>query len=172
MAPQDSFGREVGYSAEQNPYAAPQSVSPGMMEQYAPGSRVVAVSRWLRFANLLIDEIAIFAFSWIIGFSIAFGAAMLQMPGIVEGMQNASTLIGIVLMVLYYLLFEAATSRTVGKMVTGTKVVNADGGKPTFGQIAGRSVARLIPFEPFSVLLTGSRCGWHDSLPGTYVVKS
>lgn len=71
---------------------------------------------------------------------------------------------------IYYVVMEGAFSRTVGKMCTGTIVVNEQGDRPSFGQIFTRSISRYIPFEPFSCLGRESR-GWHDSIAGTYVVK-
>lgn len=79
---------------------------------------------------------------------------------------------GLLAVVFYYILMEAVFQRTLGKLVTGTIVVTTDGGQPSFGQVVGRSFARLIPFEPFS-FLGGNPCkGWHDKLSGTLVIKS
>ena len=72
---------------------------------------------------------------------------------------------------LYYAISECLTGRTIGKLITGTKVVDADGNKPSFGKALGRSLCRHIPFEPFSVLSSDAR-GWHDSIPKTWVVRS
>ena len=80
-------------------------------------------------------------------------------------------MLGIPIALAYYLVSEATTARTLGKLVTGTKVVNEHGGKPTFGQYLGRTFARFIPFEAFSFFGTPTR-GWHDSLPRTYVIKA
>jgi uncharacterized RDD family membrane protein YckC len=55
-------------------------------------------------------------------------------------------------------------------LITGCKVVNEKGGRPSFGQILGRTFARLIPFEAFSFLGTTGR-GLHDSVAKTFVVK-
>ena len=68
------------------------------------------------------------------------------------------------------IIVEGATGRTLGKLVTGTRVVNAAGGTPSFKQILGRSLARFIPFEAFSFLGDDGR-GWHDSIPDTYVIR-
>ena len=59
-------------------------------------------------------------------------------------------------MVGYYVILEASFGWTIGKLVTGTRVVRFDGDKPHFPQILGRTFARFIPFEPFSVLFGGS----------------
>ncbi|MEM6265057.1 MAG: RDD family protein, partial [Bacteroidota bacterium] len=66
--------------------------------------------------------------------------------------------------------FEAAFGKTPGKFVTKTQVVNKDGGKPTPGQLIGRTFARFIPFDAFS-FLASNPVGWHDSLSKTRVVK-
>ncbi len=79
-------------------------------------------------------------------------------------------LIGTLLLFCYYMAFEGLFSRTIGKFVTGTIVVDESGFPPSFGQLLGRTLARFIPFEPFSFLGSRTR-GWHDSLSGTYVVR-
>lgn len=74
----------------------------------------------------------------------------------------------------YYFLFEGISGRTVGKYLTGTKVVSEDGGKASFGQVVGRTFCRLIPFEIFSFLLFDDKSRpvfWHDSFPKTRVVE-
>lgn len=80
-------------------------------------------------------------------------------------------LLGFVITIGHYKLMEAAFSRTIGKTLTGTKVMDERGKKPSLGKILGRTFCRIIPFEAFSFLAADGR-GWHDSIPGTYVVKS
>jgi uncharacterized RDD family membrane protein YckC len=60
-------------------------------------------------------------------------------------------------------------ARTVGKFITQTIVVDEHGEKPHHETILIRSLCRLIPFNPFSVLFLGR--GWHDSISKTYVVN-
>jgi uncharacterized RDD family membrane protein YckC len=72
---------------------------------------------------------------------------------------------------LYYLGFEVAFGATPGKMLTGTRVVTESGGRPSLGQILGRTCARFIPFEPLS-FFGKEAFGWHDSLSHTRVVRS
>ena len=71
----------------------------------------------------------------------------------------------------YYIVFEAAFGWTFAKLITGTRVIRVDGTKPKVPQILGRTLARFIPFEPFSVLFSDSKLGWHDSLSNTRVVS-
>ena len=79
-----------------------------------------------------------------------------------------STLIATGILLGYYLFFESLWSRTPGKWMLGTKVESASGGRPSFGQVLGRTLCRLIPFEPLSLL--GKGVGWHDTIPKTRVV--
>ena len=69
---------------------------------------------------------------------------------------------------VYYFIFETIFQRTPAKFLSGTKVVNQDLKKPGIVSMAIRTLARFIPFEPFSIF---SKKGlWHDSLSKTYVI--
>jgi len=149
-----------------NPYSPPSG------QQHQPvdsvPSAVVPAGQGARFANFIIDYIVQFAFG------LAFGFAAVEIGGeaglaFIESVPGL--LIGIPVLLAYYFVLEATTSKTLGKLITGTKVVNEDGGKPTVGQIAGRTFCRLIPFEAFSFFGTPTR-GWHDRIPKTFVVKT
>lgn len=76
----------------------------------------------------------------------------------------------LVVMLLYYLLLESLTYKTVAKYITKTKVVNKEGGNPTFLQIVLRTLFRII--VPLDVLtyIFGSK-GWHDKFSSTEVIK-
>lgn len=149
--------------ATHNPYEVPQSDLELRPESTEPSP---AYSN-RRFFNAVIDGFAILFMALVIGIvggiigGDAFVDLMDKIPNLVFGM---------FLHLLYYLPFEATTGRTIGKYITGTKVVDADGLKPSVGQIVGRTFARFIPFEIFSFLGTYPR-GWHDKLSGTYVVR-
>lgn len=108
------------------------------------------------------------------GLSFAIGIALVAVAG-EKGLELLDEPIGTLLsfasFVFYYFVMELVFGRTVGKIVTGTKVVRADGSRPSAGQIIGRTLSRIIPFEAFSFF--SSPCvGWHDSLSGTRVVKT
>ena len=70
----------------------------------------------------------------------------------------------------YYLVFEATTGQTLGKILTKTKVVLKDGSKPSFFKIFMRSFWRIIPLDSFSYLF-GSEIGLHDLLSSTRLSK-
>ncbi len=70
---------------------------------------------------------------------------------------------------LYYFFFEAFTNQTPGKMITKTRVVDAEGNKPPLKKILIRSLLRLVYLDVFSFLFGSS--GLHDELSGTAVIS-
>lgn len=128
-----------------------------------------------RFVNYLID----YAFTYILGY--AFGLFWVVVADVLDSfeitgfrfwMYNLGQIewfvVGVLLTLLYYILIEGVFGVSLGKLVTGTVVVNENGKKPDFKTIIKRNLCRCIPFEAFSFL--GSR-GWHDSISDTYVVE-
>ncbi|MCB0630326.1 MAG: RDD family protein [Saprospiraceae bacterium] len=121
-----------------------------------------------RLANYMLDRIGVYIVLVIIVFIFEGGNSILGVQGTV--MSSISVLAMLLAIPGYWIGFEYAFGKTPAKFLTKTRVVDANGNKPSFGAIVGRTFARLIPFEPFSFL--GSRpVGWHDSLSGTRVVQ-
>lgn len=162
-----------------NPYTSPVSEPlPASVVPQAAGELPIA-SQGKRFLNLLIDNAVTYVLSMMVGFvvGVIYGIRAAMSGGGVTAddeftMQIIGTLVGLLVTIGYYLAMEALFQRTVAKWITGTCVVSAQGGRPSFGQIVGRSFARLIPFEPFSFLGRQQPVGWHDSLSGTRVVRT
>ncbi|MEO1515891.1 MAG: RDD family protein [Bacteroidota bacterium] len=78
-----------------------------------------------------------------------------------------SIIIGYYTICEYY--FEG---KTIGKLITQTRVVSCDGKPLLFRQVLLRSIARFLPFETISVLLgQQSKGGWHDQISKTMVVE-
>ncbi len=149
-----------------NPYAAPQTL-PDEPPEVVADHPLVPAGQGSRLVNYFIDTIGQ------IGLAVGIGVLAVLIGGeeaITALEETPDIVLGLPIFFAYYLLLEGTTSRTLGKWVTGTKVVNEDGGRPTTGQIIGRTLARLIPLEAFSFLGRSAR-GWHDSIPKTYVVK-
>lgn len=148
-----------------NPYqVVPRSVDP----YAAPASSVVhevelePAGRGLRFLNYLIDSLALGS---TFGFVLGVLGAILRDPIAFMFLNIGATFV-------YYTIMEGAFGVTLGKLATGTRVVDENGDPPGPGQAMIRSLCRFIPFEPFSLLFSGERrTGWHDSLAGTLVVK-
>jgi hypothetical protein len=113
-----------------------------------------AVTRSLRLANDILDGIFFIVLLSIIMF-------LLKLPPI----------LGVFLLFIYYFVFESLWQRTPAKFITGTKVVNADGSKPSIAKIAKRTAIRFIPFEGLSYL-GDKACGWHDRWSQTFVIRA
>ncbi|HWB26987.1 MAG TPA: RDD family protein [Chitinophagaceae bacterium] len=133
------------------------------------------VSAGTRFANYIIDIIGFYIFYFILTILIGLIVVGLSDPG--NRYENAGFLrdrltlyaISITSFVLYYALLEGLTKgRTLGKLVTGSKVVMDDGTKITWKAAIGRTFSRLVPFEPFSAF---GGYPWHDQWTNTQVVK-
>lgn len=154
----------------QNPYHAPQAE----VRRAERVAQLVTASRGQRFIHYLIDTLACYAIMF---------AAMLVYVGIggeavVTAMQEpnplCNVLISVTMILVYYVPMEGMFGVTLGKLVTGTRVVDEQGRPPSWGQVFGRTFARLIPFEAFSLLFSRDDrvSGWHDRLPKTLVVRS
>lgn len=130
------------------------------------GSTLEAAPRMLRLVNHILDALVVFIFAFVASFImslIGLGHVMemlFELPDIV---------FGLLMYLIYYVPLEAITGKSVGKHFTKTKVVNLSGEKPDIYQIAGRTFARMIPFEPLSIFRSSRDC-WHDSLANTKVV--
>lgn len=134
-----------------------------------------------RLLNFIIDTIAYYilcygAATFVIAFYLISNAAALGRNTIQQRTEYQGATVQIVLLLgfivtilLYYILFEKFTNgRSVGKYVTGTKVVSNDGNRLSWKQVLLRSLIRFIPFEPLSAF-TGSP--WHDQWTQTRVIK-
>ena len=131
-------------------------------------------SQGQRFANSIIDLIAYYVIVFSVSIVIALAAELTGNYGVTDAMENINPLLDILFSIVitssYFYFFEASTSRTLGKLVTKTMVVDEYGNKPDANQLLKRTFSRLIPFDAFSYLGTPSR-GWHDTISHTYVVK-
>ena len=129
----------------------------------------------LRFLNYIID----YAVVYLIFIGIAFFAAILTYVDITflyEIMDKYSNvnrwtdyLVTNTVYFLYIFCAENFTKgRSLGKYITGTKVIMIDGTTPTPKDFLIRNLSRIVPFDGLSFL--GS-LGWHDNWSETRVVK-
>lgn len=126
-----------------------------------------------RFGNFIIDRIFGLAVALLMS-----GLHRLILPASLrtgpKGESAAANLLWFVMvfgaLFLYYTAQEALYGRTLGKRITGTRVVNAEGGRPTWGQATLRTLCRLVPFEALTFLGASQR-GLHDVASGTWVVR-
>ena len=120
-----------------------------------------------RFWTFVVDQIVV----WIgmvtcqIAYGVAYGLEALEA---LDGVKSWG--MGIAFYVLYYVCFEVVSGRTIGKIVTGTRVVTLSGLALSIPTVMLRTLCRLLPFEPMSFSL--GETWWHDSLSRTQVVRA
>lgn len=141
--------------------------------EYIIPDEIIASNRQ-RFVNVVIDYVARLGLTFVIGMIAAMIGVLTGNEEILIFFQNITRIqeltIGLVVLLVYYNIFEIFFGTTIGKLMTKTVVVDEYGEKPTANAILIRSLCRLIPFEVFSFF--GTPCiGWHDSLSKTYVVS-
>ena len=135
-------------------------------------SKVESASKVRRFFNWLIDKLVMFGLAMLIMLlaSLAWGDPVLEWVG---GMNKATEYaVDYALAFVYYTLMEGLFGVSIGKLITGTRVVDAEGRRLTFPRALLRSLCRMIPFNALSLLLSDDdvRRAWHDSITRTYVV--
>lgn len=81
----------------------------------------------------------------------------------------------------YYFLFEVATSRSIGKLLTGLKVVDFDGERCSVKQVAIRTLFRLVEVNPLllgatpaamRILWSRNKQRFGDKVANTVVVRA
>lgn len=147
---------------EPNPY---QATTAGIFEPRDLDAPIAG--KWRRFATCLIDIVCFYAlFTVILIVLVLMGA-----DAVINAMDGATgVLMSFIVYFIYFVSLEAMFSRTIGKLVAGTKVMGVDGSRPTLWQVFLRTLCRHIPFEPFSLLASDEGIAWHDSIPKTKVV--
>lgn len=132
------------------------------------------VSSGKRLANYIIDRICIFIFKIILALTTGLILGII-LPSFIDTIEENSLLFEylftFVSTIIYYTLFEALSGRTIGKLITKTKVVDENKNSIGFSTAFIRSLTRFIPFEAFSFLGSEVR-GWHDTISKTYVVNA
>ncbi|RYJ41332.1 RDD family protein [Flavobacterium beibuense] len=128
-----------------------------------------------RFANYVIDTIVFYVIIFIIAALAGLMSGILGIDGPLMWISTIGAgeelLLNLSVLYIYSTFMESLTQRTIGKYITGTKVVMQDGSKPKIGTILLRSLCRFIPLDAFTFFGDKSR-GWHDSLSKTYVVDA
>lgn len=146
-------------SLESNNNKTKKNQKKNVLEEAQTEREYQNASQGKRFVNFFIDY-------YIVSWSLSFLAEYL-FPYADELVLWAISLIFII---LYFFLFETFTGKTLGKLITRTKVLNLLDEKPSAGQILIRTLCRFIPFDVFSYL-SSKPIGWHDSISKTYVVE-
>ena len=137
-------------------------------EDAVPQVMVNTAGKGIRLLNYLIDRVVVILFMLVVLIFIG-----IIDPGVIDAISNMGRLGDLLLSLLftigYYITFEGVWGRSIGKMITNTRVVDRNGNQPSFDVILTRSFCRAIPFDAFSFL---GEEGWHDSFSKTYVVHN
>jgi len=137
-----------------------------------PEYQIVQASGGKRFANYIIDLIVFYALIFFAGIVIA-----LVNPVVIDsinenddGFNIIERLVTLVLYGIYMFIIEAIfKGKSLGKLITGTRAVNADGSNISAGTALFRGLSRAVPFNALSAL--GSPAyPWHDKWTKTYVI--
>ena len=129
-------------------------------------------SRWLRFFAWIIDGVVIAIVMFVLWLAGLVGADSVEDFGASDGLVNA------IVTLVYYVAMTAAFGATLGKMVLGMRVADADGNRPGVGAVLMREVvgkilsALVIWIGFFWILVDDRRQGWHDKIGKTFVVKA
>jgi uncharacterized RDD family membrane protein YckC len=152
---------------DENPYQSPTEA--GCLEATV-AAESPAASSGRRLANLLLDQLACGLLAFGIAIIMVLIAVLFHVEDSVHRIPDI--VVCVVVCFIYYVPQEVLFGKTLGKFVTGTKVVSTTGIRPTLGQIVGRTLCRMIPFEAFSFLFAGENpVGWHDRFSGTRVIR-
>ena len=122
-----------------------------------------------RVMNNLIDIAGFFCFAFLTGILIGIGQSITGID-IFSRMEGISArLFGVILVVVYFVVFEGLAGKTPAKFITRTRVRDENGNQPGFPTILIRSLVRLVPFEGLAAL-GGEGRTLHDKWSGTYVI--
>jgi uncharacterized RDD family membrane protein YckC len=147
-----------------NPYEAPKA---RVAEPVVLRTDIAIAGQGARFVNYLLD----WAFATLATFLIGLVIGTLGYTSYITRMNRIEEqLVSYLVYVAYYFALELTFGWTLAKLITGTRVVDERGARPSAGKLLGRSFARIVPFEPFSFFgKTG--VGWHDRWSGTRVIS-
>ena len=127
-----------------------------------------------RFVNYIIDLIVFMILAFVFGMASAL-VVLIIYPEAADTLEadfeKYNLVFSLVLYLAYYTILESSSGRTIGKLITGTRVVDKHGKTPDFKAVFLRSLSRIVPFNAFSFLGTEPR-GWHDTWTDTWVIDA
>lgn len=148
----------------------------------APGGQATGYGGfWIRLMAYLIDGILLNVVFWIL--ALIVGVQLIPAdPARVDPAQLMAEMgkfqiAALIVTWLYFALMESSPrGATVGKMVCGLRVVDAQGNRISFGRATGRFFAKFISamilmIGYLMVAFTEKKRGLHDIIAGTLVVK-
>ncbi len=122
--------------------------------------RLVSAPAWKRFINYIIDSLLFYFFINIVFFYPVRNNLFSPVYAV---------LIGIIFFIAYIIICEFKFGKTLGKLITGTRVITKDGNLPKLRSIIMRAFSRFIPFNSWVTLFTG--LSLHDRTSETRCVE-
>ena len=115
-----------------------------------------------RIGAALIDLLLLFVLMLLVG--LVFGEGEADGGEVSVTLEGVSAVVWFTLVLLYYFALEAQSGQTLGKRMLGVRVVRADGRGASTGEIAVRTLLRIVDALPFfylvgfiTALVTGKR---------------
>jgi uncharacterized RDD family membrane protein YckC len=146
---------------------------------YTSSKTVTVVGFGRRLLSTLIDGALVSFMVFIVMTIIGFGVLLLTGFYPDEGLpvDILVMLSGLIVSIAYYVVSWAKSGQTLGKSVTGMKVVRTDGSRLSWGQALLRYLGYIVSAVVFSlgflwVAFDPKRQGWHDKIARTYVVDA
>jgi uncharacterized RDD family membrane protein YckC len=150
-----------------NPYEAPEAALLDINNSHLEGRPRLATSG-KRFVTFLIDRVATLGLVYLVA-SLITEFASLDIRVQLSEIPGIDYILSYIIYYLFYVVLEGTTGRSLGKFITGTKVLSSNYERASLLQIMGRSLVRLVPFEQFSILF-GKEGMWHDQASNTITV--
>ena len=133
-------------------------------------------TKLIRLTHLIIDRMMIYLILILFGL---MSSLLFQVTGsdffldIVQKMASVNRVTDILITssiyFIYIVLIEYLTKGiSIGKYITGSKVICIDGSEPTFKDYFIRNICRFVPLDVLSFL---GENGWHDSWSETRVIN-
>ncbi|MFM9944176.1 MAG: RDD family protein, partial [Bacteroidia bacterium] len=123
--------------------------------------------KWKRLVNFLIDYYLILLI-WFTGMVLITSYIDREKDVVSDTLFNVLIITPFILVFLLYFICERFAGKTLGKLMTGTKVISVFDEELTTNQILIRTLCRIIPFEPISLFFSDT--AWHDDWSDTVVV--
>jgi len=127
-------------------------------------SNFLPTTRTRRFLNFVLDYAGLYVFAYVFGYILGITGLYF----ILEYMNE--WFLGMIILLLYYVIFESIWSKTPAKFITKTKVITENGEKPDYKTILIRTLVRFVPLEAFTFLSPERPRGWHDKWSKTIVI--
>lgn len=162
-----------------NPYAAPSAE----LELAPDESTIELATRFSRFLGAVVDGVigAIVAVPFFILVGPTFGFEFGQQPGMTFNI--LATIYGFILFALIQSYFLKANGQTIGKKLTGIKIVSTQHADVSVGEILGMRylpislitmlpiVGQILPLVDALFIFKKDRRCIHDMIAGTCVIK-